>query len=224
MYQLITFDIYSASLDIFGSAVPKVSEVLALDSETARLFFKTWREQQWNFLLLSNSMKDGYRNYRYITRRTLEYAEQKFDLRLTAEQAEELMSIWTSFRAWPEAREVIGELRNRGYQVAMLSNGDQDMLEPLVQSSGIEFDYIFSADRARAYKPNPAVYDVPFQLTGIEKKDMLHVAGSMFDVMGAKAAGCRCAWANRYHDAVLDPAYAPDYDLRDLTGLLNILK
>ena len=58
---------------------------------------------------------------------------------------------------------------------------------------------------------------------GIKKEDMLHVAGSVFDVMGAKAAGCNCAWSNRYSDYVLDPKFEPDYNMKNLSELLNFL-
>ena len=223
MFKLITFDVYSASLDINGSAVPIVREVLGWSEEKCLDFFKTWRTQQWNFLLLNNSMGKGFLSYRYITSQTLEYALKKYGIDLTEEQKKRLMDIWVSFKAWPEAKEVIEEIKSRGYKVAMLSNGDQDMLEPLQNSSGIKFDYVFSAEAAGAYKPSPAVYDIPFQKTGIKKEEMLHVAGSVFDVMGAKAAGCFCAWSNRYSDYVLAPEYEPDYNMNNLSELLSIL-
>ena len=46
MFKLITFDVYSASLDINGSAVPIVREVLGWSEEKCLDFFKTWRTQQ----------------------------------------------------------------------------------------------------------------------------------------------------------------------------------
>ena len=154
MYKLITFDIYSASLDINGSATPIVKEVLGWDDEKSLEFFKIWRAQQWNFLLLNNSMSVGFESYRSITTKSLEYAIKKFEVSLTEEQKNRLMEIWVSFKAWPEAKEVIDEIKRRGYKVAMLSNGDRDMLEPLQSSSGIQFDYVFSAESAKAYKPS----------------------------------------------------------------------
>lgn len=223
MFKLITFDIYSASLDINGSAVPIVQDVLQRPEETCLEFFKTWRSQQWNYLLLNNSMSEGFHNYRYITRKTLEYTLKKYGIVLDEEQIRKLMDIWTHFKAWPEAKEVIEEIKKRGYQVGMLSNGDQDMLEPLQESTGIQFDYVFSAEAAGAYKPTASVYDIPCRMTGIKKQEMLHVAGSVFDVMGAKAAGCICAWSNRYSDYVLDESYEPDYNVRNLRELLEIL-
>jgi 2-haloacid dehalogenase len=224
MYKVITFDIYSASLDINGSAIPIVEEVIeGLSKEECAEFFKIWRGQQWNYLLLNNSMKDGFYNYRYITERVLEYTEKKFKIKLTKDQKDRLMEIWTSFKAWPEAKVVIDEIKRRGYKVAMLSNGDEDMLIPLQESTAIDFDYVFSADQAGCYKPNRGIYINALDRLGINKDQLLHVAGSLFDVMGAKSAGLNCAWSNRYGEYVLDTQYIPDYEFSSLDRLLDLL-
>ena len=223
MYKVVSFDIYSASLDINGSAIPIVEEVLQLPKETCADFFKTWRAQQWNFLLLNNSMNKEFFTYNYITSRVLEYTEKKFEISLTDDQREKLMKIWTTFKAWPEAKKVIDEIKSRGYKVVMLSNGDKDMLDPLQNSTGIDFDDIFSGDQANCYKPNPLIYRNALEKLGIEKDELLHVAGSLFDVMGARADGFHCAWSNRLGEFVLDQDFAPNYELKNLSELLNIL-
>ena len=223
MYRLIAFDIYSATLDIYGSAIPAVEKVLGVPRETAEQFFDLWRTKQWYYLLLKNSMRDGYKSYYDITRDLLGYVEKVRGMALTEDQREQLMDIWTSFRAWPESKEILEIIRRKGYPIAMLSNGDGCMLRPLEKSSGISFDYIFSGDMAKSYKPAKEIYQLPFDKLGIGKEELLHVAGSMFDVMGAKAAGIHVAWINRRKEVLLDGSYKPDYEFQDLSGLLRIL-
>lgn len=223
MYKVITFDIYSASLDINGSSLPIVESILDLPKENCEQFFKVWRAQQWNYLLLNNSMEQGYYTYRYITEQVLEYTAKKFDITLTQDQKKQLMDVWIRFKAWPEAKEVIEELKRRGYIVAMLSNGDEDMLKLLEESTGIKFHYVFSGDQAKCYKPNPEIYYNALKRLDVKVDELLHVAGSMFDVMGAKAAGIKCAWSNRYGEFVLDTQYVPDYEFASLRELLELL-
>lgn len=224
MYNVVTFDIYSASLDIFGSSIPKVCDILnELSEKECEDFFKMWRTQQWNYLLLNNSMRDGFYSYRYITERVLEYTQSKFDLELSIKQKEDLMEIWTTFKAWPEAKAVIDEIKSRGYKVAILSNGDEDMLKALEGSTDIVFDYIFSGDQAGCYKPSPNIYKNALKKLDIDSSEMLHVAGSLFDVMGAKSAGLSCAWSNRHGEYVLDSQYLPDYEIPSLNSLLELL-
>ncbi len=223
MYDLITFDMFSAMLDIEGSALPQVEAVLKKPSDVCLKFFKLWRTRQWDYVLLSSLMEQGFLTYRDITWKALGYTAKRFGLTLTEAEKSTLMDIWISFRSWPEARETVAALKAKGYKVAMLSNGDEDILKALESSSGITFDYIFGADQAQHYKPHPEIYNLPTNRLGIPKERFLHVAGSLFDMMGAKAAGCNCAWSNRLGEYTLDPRYRPDYETTNLRQLLDIL-
>lgn len=223
MYKLITFDMYSAILDIEGSALPQVEDVLQRSPEECLKFFRLWRTRQWDYVLLSALMEQKFMAYQEITWKALEYTEKKLGVLLAKGEKEKLMHIWTNFRSWTEAKTAVDAIKEKGYQVAMLSNGDEVMLKQLEASSGITFDYIFSADQAGHYKPHRDIYSLPVEKLGIAKDDFLHVAGSMFDMMGAKAAGCNCAWSNRFGEYTLDTQYRPDYEISDLMQLLDYL-
>lgn len=223
MYKLITFDMYSATLDINGSSTQLIQEILNVDKESAQIFFKEWRSQQWNYLLLNNSMRNGFKSYSQITETILDYTVQKQNLKMDEKVKEELMNVWINFKPWPEAKTVLSQIKKMGYEIGMLSNGDTKMLAPLAEQCGVEFDYIFSAEQAKCYKPNPKIYQLPLEILNIKKEEMLHVAGSVFDVMGAKSAHMNCAWSNRFNDIVLDDVYRPDYNMKNLIDLLTIL-
>ncbi|HMV28601.1 MAG TPA: hypothetical protein PKE23_04395, partial [Anaerolineales bacterium] len=64
----------------------------------------------------------------------------------------------------------------------------------------------------------------PFQRLGIPATSLLHVAGSPTDVLGAKSARLQCVWSNRLGQPYLDVNHKADYELKDLSGLLDILK
>lgn len=223
MYELITFDMFSAVLDIEGSALPHIEAMLKKDPQECLAFFRIWRNRQWDYVLLSSCMQNGHLPYRDITWKTLQYAQKKTKMALTSSQQQELMAVWHRFKGWPEAASAVGRIRDKGYPVAALSNGDDDMLGDLQESSGIFFDHVFSAERAGRYKPHPGIYALPEAMTGIPKEKMLHVAGSLYDMMGAKAAGCFCAWVNRASEYTIDAQYRPDYEMRSLESLLDIL-
>ena len=121
----------------------------------------------------------------------------------------------------PEANEVLATLAARGVRLAILSNGDQDMLEAIAARLETPFDHIFSSEQCGLYKPHPSVYAIPGQSIGAE--NYLHVAGSASDVVGARAAGVSCYWSNRQGDRVVLPDYAANYQGSDLTGVLAII-
>ncbi len=223
MYRLITFDMYSALLDIEGSAVPQVEAVLNRPKNECLAFFKLWRMRQWDYVLLSSVMSSNFLTYNEITSKALVYTEKKMGISLGDFERQSLMKIWLNFKAWPDAKETVDLLKTKGYKVAMLSNGDEEMLRCLEASSGITFDYIFSADQAGHYKPHPEIYAIPIKKLGIAKTDFLHVAGSLFDMMGAKAAGYDCAWSNRFGEYTLDTRYQPDFEIQNLRQLPEYL-
>ena len=222
-FKWITVDAYSALLDLEGSMVPIVRQLIPEPSVDPLAFFRMWRTRQWDYVLLSSNLGKGYHSYRYLTEATLTYTLAKFKIELAPELRAQLAAAWAQLKAWPEAKNVFAEIKNRGYKIAILSNGDEDMLHPLKESTGIPFDEIFCAEQAKAYKPNPLIYRLPFERLQLHIDDVLHVAGSPFDMMGAKSAGLHCAWSNRYNEVPIDLKYQPDYQWSNLSGLLEIL-
>lgn len=220
-YRLITFDVYSALVDLDGSLVPRIEPHVG-EWTTARTVLGVWRRKQLEGALISNSLGRGHVPFVELTRRALDYAVGRSGVRIGAGERDELVAAWTRLSLWPEAEEVIGELKARGHPIAVLSNGDEAMLRSLLEGR-LAFDHVFAADQAGVYKPDPAIYRLPLGALGLRADEVLHVAGSATDTMGAKAAGLACAWSNRDGDRLLDPALRPDFEMRDLRGLLDVV-
>jgi 2-haloacid dehalogenase len=132
------------------------------------------------------------------------------------------MTAWQKLEWWPDVEEVLTTLKARGYLIGLLSNGDEAMLQALAARLPVACDHIFSSEEAGVYKPHPDIYALPLRRLGLTAEEVLHVAGSRIDAMGAKAAGLRCAWSNRQGDKVYDVAYSADYEFENLLGLLEI--
>ncbi|HZD57402.1 MAG TPA: haloacid dehalogenase type II [Anaerolineales bacterium] len=221
-YQLITFDIYSALFDIESSLLPIIES--ALDSEIESLgFLRTWRQKQMEYVLISNSLQRGRISFKAITRRALDYVLRRASLELPQMKREDLALAWDRLRPWPEAEAVVAEVKAKGYVIGALSNGDEAMLRALQAQISTAFDHFFASDQAGYYKPHPAIYALPLKALDLSPDQVLHVAGSANDTLGAKSAGLHCAWSNRFDDVVLDPKYGPDYEFKDLRGLLSVI-
>ncbi|WP_368654902.1 haloacid dehalogenase type II [Ornithinibacillus sp. 4-3] len=221
--KVITFDVYSALTDLKGSVVQELQNVLQDENIHYPTMFQMWRDRQWNYLLITNSLQKGYVSYHTLTTRALEYTLNQYKIDLTEQEKEQLVAGWSRLKLWPEAEQILMRLREKGYKLGMLSNGDEYMLRTLDQTFNFSFDYIFSSDQAGVYKPSAEIYQLPLNLLEISPEEVLHVAGSYIDVMGTKSAGLPCVWTNRLNDTIFDPAYAPDYELKNLEGLLQFL-
>lgn len=218
-FKLITFDCYSALFDYRGSLVPVVADVLHLEQEQAAAVLGLWRTKQLEAAALSNSLGKARVSFRDCTRLSLDYAARRYALSLSSAQHTELVDAWDRLRPWPEANGVLRRIKAKGCRIALLSNGDQAMLEALADNLEVAVDGVLSSQTCGRYKPDPIVYRLPTDELGVEITQYLHVAGGAGDVVGAKAAGVTCYWSNRSDDSVLMPAYAPDFTGDSLEGV-----
>lgn len=221
-FQLITFDVYTALFDIEGSLVPVVNQLLNEHVDAVELV-RIWRQKQLEYALISNSLQQGRIPFSHITRLSLNYALSRAQVSLDEALRQSLVEKWDQLQLWPEAGQVLNEVKKQGYAVGLLSNGDDVMLRTLASCLPITCDHIFVSEQAGYYKPHPAVYELPLTALELRPDQVLHVAGSATDVTGAKAASLCCAWSNRKNDKVLDDQYRPDYEFENLLGLLNVL-
>ena len=221
-WELLTFDVYTALFDVEGSLAPVLSQALGAQVEPLPLV-RVWRSKQLEYALISNSLERGRLSFFMATRRALDYALGRADLEVSEAVREGLTQAWNQLHPWPEAEQVLAAVKARGYRIGALSNGDEVMLRAVLKGLAVPFDDIFASDQAGHYKPHPSVYALPLKARGLSRAQVLHVAGSATDVLGARSAGLPCAWSNRQHDRVLDPAYCASYEFANLSGILELL-
>lgn len=221
--KLVTFDVYSALLDIEGSLTAVLGQALGLDCEQARPHVRDWRARQMARAAASNSLGKGRTSFRVATRMALDAVLARGGFDMAEPERHDLVMAWDTLKPWPEAQGVLTAVKERGIPVAILSNGDQDMLDAVATQFDPGFDHVLSSETAGWYKPHPSVYALPREKLGIEPQDTLHVAGGAMDVIGTVSAGLPCLWSNRTGDRLLDPAFAPDFEYASLEGVLAVL-
>jgi 2-haloacid dehalogenase len=125
-------------------------------------------------------------------------------------------------RPFPDVPAAMAKLRAR-YKLAVLSNGDPDMLEAARPHHGIEFDHIISVAVAGAFKPHAATYTKAAEIAGVAMDEVLFVANHAFDCIGAKAAGMRAAFVDRRRRPFGQWPYQPDLTVADFSELAERL-
>ena len=133
----------------------------------------------------------------------------------------------TSLPSWPVFAEVpaeLGELRERGWKLAILSNTDADFLNESLVAIGMPVDLRIVASQIGSYKPAPRHWENFFDLTAANRDRHVHVAASLFhDIEPAGRLGLRCVWINRLAESSPLPRAAELADLAALPSTLEAL-
>lgn len=113
-----------------------------------------------------------------------------------------------------DAEATIRLLREMGFQLAVASNCDNVMCDDILARHGLKFDVIVTSEGVGAYKPNPAVFRVLVNRTGVEPASILHVGDShTADIVGAKRAGLIACLVQRPGGIPKDPNAGIEADL-----------
>jgi 2-haloacid dehalogenase len=132
-------------------------------------------------------------------------------------QMEGLMGEYLALKLFPEVESTLRGLH--GTRTAILSNGSPDMLDPLVQQSGLRFDAVISVDELKVYKPAPQVYELAVRK--LRTRDIGFVSSNCWDAIGAKSYGFRVYWVNRAHAPLDRLGFKPDRVLNSLNEILQ---
>jgi 2-haloalkanoic acid dehalogenase type II len=125
---------------------------------------------------------------------------------------------------YPDAVETLPKIQER-WRTGLLSNADNDYLNPTLACLAMRFDAVLSSETARAYKPHPGPFMQVMDLLGVGAQDCVYVGDNQFDdVLGAQRVGMKAVWVNR-KGALADPRYPlPEYQVKDLKELPQILE
>ncbi|HEU5307282.1 MAG TPA: HAD-IA family hydrolase [Acidimicrobiia bacterium] len=99
-------------------------------------------------------------------------------------------------RLRPDCLDVLGALRARGLRVQIVSNIDDEQLDGLVHSLGLDgfVDTWTSSESAQSCKPDPRIYQVALAEAACDAAEVLFVGDTVdHDVAGPRAAGMRTA-------------------------------
>ncbi|SFI50399.1 haloacid dehalogenase type II [Amycolatopsis regifaucium] len=124
--------------------------------------------------------------------------------------------------AWPDTVAGLARLAER-FPLIGLSNAGRASLLRINAHAGLRWHQALSAEDARTYKPDPAVYELAVKVSGTSPERLLMVAAHAWDLRGAQAAGLRTAYLSR---PVGDPPSPSDrFDLHagDLADLADRL-
>jgi 2-haloacid dehalogenase len=157
-----------------------------------------WRDKQIEYTRLT-SMSGRYRPFWDLTSAALRFAAARLALPFDRAAEDRLMNQYRHLSAFPENREVLQQLRERGVRAGILSNGDPEMLAVAIRSAGFTdlLDPVLSVHTTRRYKTDPATYALGPAALGLPAAQILFVSSNGWDAIGATWYGYTTLWVNR---------------------------
>src|SRR5262245_23465712 len=109
-----------------------------------------------------------------------------------------LLGVWGSMRPFADVDAMLAELRRAGWRLAVLTNCDDDLFEISHRAFSVPFDLFLTSERVRGYKPAPWHFRAFERMTGVARRNWVHVGSSWYhDVAPARALGLNHVWLDR---------------------------
>ncbi|MFT4793386.1 MAG: 2-haloacid dehalogenase [Paracoccaceae bacterium] len=214
------FDAYGTLLDVSAAARALAAlpgnEALA---DTLPQLSAIWRTKQLEYTWL-RAAAGVHTDFWKVTQDGLDYAMEAVGGLTDAHRAALLDLYWT-LEAYPDAAATLAELKSRGLNTAILSNGTPDMLRAAADASNLSgwLDALISVESCGVFKPSPRVYDLVTRHFGVPSREVLFVSSNGWDAAAAAGYGFRSIWVNRMSAPPERLPWAPDEIASDLTAV-----
>ena len=216
--KAIIFDAYGTLFDV-NSAAEKCKDKIGAKWEG---FANYWRTTQLEYTWL-RSLMDRHKDFWQVTEDSLDKSMKAF--KIDSSMRGELLDLYKILSTFPEVKEVLNNLKEKNYKLAILSNGTPSLLNELVKSNNLDsiFDDIFSIEEVGVYKPSSKVYDIPIKKFKIQKDEVAFLSANTWDVSGGGNYGYKSVWVNRNNNIFDSLDYIPQNQVKNLGELLDLI-
>lgn len=213
------FDAYGTLFDVH-SAVGKHRHRLGNSADQVSVL---WRTKQLEYTWL-RSLMGRHADFWQVTRDALDFA---FDMHGISDPAlhKDLMAAYLDLDCYPEVPETLATLKDRGFRLAILSNGTPAMLDAAVRNAGIKalIEKNFSVEDVGIFKPDFRVYQMAVDGLHVRPEEIAFQSSNAWDASGASAFGFRVAWVNRFGQSRERLPGQPDAEIQTLAALPTLL-
>jgi 2-haloacid dehalogenase len=222
--RVCMFDQYGTIVDMQKGLSEVVTPYLKEKGWTGKpdSFVTWWRRTHFENSMIDALLHKEHTPYREIGHRAVAYTLERAGIAYTMDEVRYLVAQIERLKPFPDVPAALARLNTR-YKIAVLSNGDPDMLEAARAFHGIAFDAVISVAVANSFKPHVGTYTRAAQIMAVKMDEVLFVANHAFDCIGAKAAGMHTAFIDRRSRPFGITPYQPDIVVADMNELADRL-
>ncbi|HEY2185051.1 MAG TPA: haloacid dehalogenase type II [Xanthobacteraceae bacterium] len=223
--KALAFDQYGTIVDMQSGLVAAVTPYLEQKGWHGEpdSFVTWWRRTHFESSMIDALCDRGHTPYREIGHRAVSYVMDRCGIAHTQDEVRALIAEIEKLKPFPDVLAALAQLRSKGYKLAILSNGDCDMLNAAASYIGFRFDHVISVQVAGYFKPHWKTYAKAAEIIGEDRSSILFVANHAFDCIGAKSYGMRSAFIDRRKRPFGHTPHQPDLIVADFAELAAAL-
>jgi 2-haloacid dehalogenase len=173
-------------------------------------FVTWWRRTHFENSMIDALLDRGHTPYRQIGHGAVSQVMERCKIAYSQADVRWLVAEIERLKPFPDVVAALERLRRAGYRLAILSNGDRDMLKAAEPHIGFAFDHVISVQEAGYFKPHWKAYAKAAEIIAEDRASILFVANHAFDCIGAKAFGMRTAFIDRRRRPFGETPHQPD--------------
>jgi 2-haloacid dehalogenase len=222
-FKVLTFDCYGTMIDwetgIFSALRPILAAHNAEIADSALL-------ELYSELELTAEQGEFLR-YRDVLQSVVRGVGERLGFVPTEAEVRSLPESLAKWQPFPDTVDALRKLKSR-YQLAVMSNVDDDLFAATAPKLGVAFDQVITAQQAGCYKPCMRMFQLAEDRIGARREHWLHVGQSIYhDVIPAQSLGIAAVWVNRPSPrpgagAAKAAAGEPDLQVPDLQTLAKL--
>ena len=206
----VTFDCYGTLVD-WWTGMGEAAHAVA--GERAAAVLEAYHAHE-----LMLEAEQPAHSYRHVLREGLRRAAEDVGVDLAAPGDGAFVEAWTGMPVFGDVGPALAALRDAGWQLAILTNCDDDLIAATQARIPAEFDMVVTAEQAGSYKPDLGHFRVFRERARVGEGDWVHAACSwMHDILPAARIGIPRVWVDR--DRSGHPPEIASAVLHDMTGL-----
>lgn len=210
------FDAYGTLFDVHAAATRQSQSIGPAWERLSQIWRQKHLEYTWIYAQTGRPA-----SFWTLAERSLDFAIASVG-GIPAGVRENLLGAYRKMDTFAEVPRVLTALKSSGAQLAILSNGDPDMLTELVGAANLTstFDAVISVADAGIFKPSARVYRLVTDRFAVQPGTVTFLSSNRWDIAGASAFGFRTTWVNRAGAPDEYPDMPADRVVRDLTALI----
>ncbi len=226
-FKVLTFDCYGTMIDWETGIFSAIRPILATHNKTITDSGLLELYSELELAAETSAEKGEFRRYRDVLQSVVCGFGERLGFKPTDAEIRSLPESLANWQPFPDTVEALRKLKTR-YQLAVISNVDDDLFATTAPKLGVAFDQVIIAQQAGCYKPCIRIFELAEKRMGVRREQWLHVGQSIYhDVIPAQSLGLATVWINRPSPrpgagAAKVASGKPDLEVPDLETLAKL--